>query len=71
VSIAKFLDTGLILFFKLLSFFSPLYPLNLDEANAVRIAGVLKLAKGKVDGPGGAAEMLGSIQARYVRVLTS
>lgn len=35
------------------------YPLNLDEANAVHIAEVLKLAKGKIDGPGGAAEMLG------------
>jgi DNA-binding NtrC family response regulator len=36
-----------------------LYPLNLDEANAVHISEVLKLAKGKIDGPGGAAEMLG------------
>jgi hydrogenase-4 transcriptional activator len=36
-----------------------LYPLNLDEANAVHITEVLKLAKGKIDGPGGAAEMLG------------
>jgi DNA-binding NtrC family response regulator len=35
------------------------YPLNLDEANAVHITEVLKLAKGKIDGPGGAAEMLG------------
>ncbi|HTP64833.1 MAG TPA: sigma 54-interacting transcriptional regulator [Geobacteraceae bacterium] len=36
-----------------------LYPLNLDEANAVHIREVLGLAKGKIDGPGGAAEMLG------------
>jgi DNA-binding NtrC family response regulator len=36
-----------------------LYPLNLDEANAVHITEVLKLAKGKIDGPGGAAELLG------------
>ena len=36
-----------------------LYPLNLDEANAVHITEVLKLAKGKIYGPGGAAEMLG------------
>ena len=36
-----------------------LYPLNLDAANAVHITEVLKLAKGKIDGPGGAAEMLG------------
>jgi transcriptional regulator with GAF, ATPase, and Fis domain len=36
-----------------------LYPLNLDEANAVHITEVLKLAEGKIDGPGGAAEMLG------------
>jgi hydrogenase-4 transcriptional activator len=36
-----------------------LYPLNLDEANAVHITEVLSLAKGKIDGPGGAAEMLG------------
>jgi DNA-binding NtrC family response regulator len=36
-----------------------LYPLNLDEANAVHITEVLRLAKGKIDGPGGAAEMLG------------
>ncbi|HXE98076.1 MAG TPA: hypothetical protein VN642_16850, partial [Dongiaceae bacterium] len=36
-----------------------LYPLNLDEANAMHITEVLKLAKGKIDGPGGAAEMLG------------
>ena len=35
------------------------YPLNLDEANAVHITEVLKLAKGKIDGSGGAAEMLG------------
>lgn len=37
----------------------PLYPLNLDEANAMHITEVLKLADGKIDGPGGAAEMLG------------
>jgi hydrogenase-4 transcriptional activator len=36
-----------------------LYPLNLDEANAMHIKEVLKLADGKIDGPGGAAEMLG------------
>ncbi|HWI41744.1 MAG TPA: sigma 54-interacting transcriptional regulator [Verrucomicrobiae bacterium] len=36
-----------------------LYPLNLDEATAVHVTEVLKLAKGKIDGPGGAAEMLG------------
>lgn len=36
-----------------------LYPLNLDEANAVHITEVLKLVNGKIDGPGGAAEMLG------------
>jgi transcriptional regulator with GAF, ATPase, and Fis domain len=36
-----------------------IYPLNLDEANAVHITEVLKLARGKIDGPGGAAEMLG------------
>ena len=36
-----------------------LYLLNLDEANAVHITEVLKLAKGKIDGPGGAAELLG------------
>jgi DNA-binding NtrC family response regulator len=36
-----------------------LYPLNLDEANAVHINEVLKLAKGRIDGSGGAAEMLG------------
>jgi transcriptional regulator with GAF, ATPase, and Fis domain len=35
------------------------YPLNLDEANSVHITEVLKLTKGKIDGPGGAAEMLG------------
>ncbi|RNC68507.1 MAG: AAA family ATPase [Desulfuromonadales bacterium] len=36
-----------------------LYPLNLDEANAMHITEVIKLAKGKIDGPGGAAELLG------------
>ncbi len=36
-----------------------LYPLNLDEANAVHIREVLRLARGKIDGPGGAAEILG------------
>jgi len=35
------------------------YPLNLDEANAMHITEVLKLAGGKIDGPEGAAEMLG------------
>lgn len=38
---------------------SSLYPLNLDEANAVHIREVLRLARGKIDGPGGAAEILG------------
>jgi len=37
----------------------PPYPLNLDEANAMHITEVLKLADGKIDGPGGAAELLG------------
>ena len=36
-----------------------LYPLNLDGANTVHITEVLKLAQGKIDGPGGAAELLG------------
>lgn len=36
-----------------------LYPINLDEANAVHITRVLKLSEGKIDGSGGAAEMLG------------
>jgi transcriptional regulator with GAF, ATPase, and Fis domain len=36
-----------------------LYPLNLDEANALHITEVLKLAKWKIDGTGGAAELLG------------
>lgn len=36
-----------------------LYPLNLNEANAVHISEVLKLTKGKIDGPGGAAAFLG------------
>ena len=36
-----------------------LYPLNLDEANAVHIAEVLKLTNGRIDGPQGAAELLG------------
>jgi transcriptional regulator with GAF, ATPase, and Fis domain len=34
-------------------------PLNLDEAMAVHIKEVLQLAKGKIHGPGGAAELLG------------
>lgn len=38
---------------------SSLYPLNLNQANAVHITEVLKLAGGKIDGPGGAAELLG------------
>lgn len=33
--------------------------LNLDEAMAVHVSKVLKLTKGKVHGPGGAAELLG------------
>lgn len=36
-----------------------IYPLNLDEAMAVHMREVLKLAKGKIHGPGGAAELLG------------
>jgi transcriptional regulator with GAF, ATPase, and Fis domain len=34
-------------------------PLNLDEAMAAHIREVLKLAEGKIHGPGGAAELLG------------
>ncbi|WP_305047092.1 sigma 54-interacting transcriptional regulator [Geoalkalibacter sp.] len=34
-------------------------PLNLDEAMAAHISQVLKLAEGKIHGPGGAAELLG------------
>lgn len=34
-------------------------PLNLDEAMVLHIGKVLKLAKGKIHGPGGAAELLG------------
>ena len=34
-------------------------PLNLDEAMALHVIKVLKLTKGKVHGPGGAAELLG------------
>lgn len=37
----------------------PHLPLNLDEAMAAHISGVLKLAGGKIHGPGGAAELLG------------
>ena len=33
-------------------------PLNLDEAMSLHISKVLKMAKGKVHGPGGAAELL-------------
>ncbi len=36
-----------------------LYPLNLDAAMAVHMREILKLAKGKIHGPGGAAELLG------------
>jgi DNA-binding NtrC family response regulator len=36
-----------------------IYPLNLDEAMAVHMRAVLNLAKGKIHGPGGAAELLG------------
>lgn len=35
------------------------FPLNLDDAMAAHIREVLKLAKGKIHGPGGAAELLG------------
>jgi DNA-binding NtrC family response regulator len=49
-----------------------IYPLNLDEANAVHITEVLKLAKGKIDGAGGAAEMLGinpsTLRSRLVKL---
>ncbi len=34
-------------------------PLNLDEAMSLHIDKVLKIAKGKIHGPGGAAELLG------------
>ena len=34
-------------------------PLNLDEAMSLQISKVLKLTKGKIHGPGGAAELLG------------
>ncbi len=34
-------------------------PLNLDEAMSLHISKALKMAKGKVHGPGGAAELLG------------
>lgn len=34
-------------------------PLNLDEAMSLHIGKILKLTKGKVHGPGGAAELLG------------
>ena len=34
-------------------------PLNLDEAMFLHISKVLEMAKGKVHGPGGAAELLG------------
>jgi hypothetical protein len=33
--------------------------MNLDEAMAAHISEVLKFAKGKIHGPGGAAELLG------------
>ncbi len=36
-----------------------MYPLNLDEAMAVHMREVLAVAKGKIHGPGGAAELLG------------
>jgi hydrogenase-4 transcriptional activator len=34
-------------------------PLNLDEAMFLHISKVLKMTKGKIHGPGGAAELLG------------
>jgi transcriptional regulator with GAF, ATPase, and Fis domain len=34
-------------------------PLNLDEAMSLHISKVLKITKGKIHGPGGAAELLG------------
>ena len=34
-------------------------PLNLDEAMSLHISNVLKMTKGKIHGPGGAAELLG------------
>jgi len=34
-------------------------PLNLDEAMSLQISKVLKMTKGKIHGPGGAAELLG------------
>lgn len=34
-------------------------PINLDEAMAAHIGNVLKMTKGKIHGPGGAAELLG------------
>jgi hypothetical protein len=34
-------------------------PLNLDEAMSMQISKVLKMTKGKIHGPGGAAELLG------------
>lgn len=38
---------------------APLFPLKLEEAMAAHLSAVLKLAKGKIHGPGGAAELLG------------
>ncbi|WP_240732295.1 hypothetical protein [Geobacter sp. FeAm09] len=35
------------------------YPINLDEAMSLHIGKVLKMAKGKIHGSGGAAELLG------------
>jgi len=34
-------------------------PINLDEAMAAHISNILKMTKGKIHGPGGAAEILG------------
>jgi hypothetical protein len=34
-------------------------PINLDEAMSLHIGKVLKMTKGKIHGPGGAAELLG------------
>jgi DNA-binding NtrC family response regulator len=38
---------------------APSQPLRLDEAIAAHISEVLRLANGKIHGPGGAAELLG------------
>ena len=38
---------------------SPSAPLKLDEAIALHLSNVLQMTKGKIHGPGGAAELLG------------